>query len=44
MRTRHAVGDDAEHSFVPMFYVVVQRLGEGRLFRRRRPLGEQAEA
>jgi HAE1 family hydrophobic/amphiphilic exporter-1/multidrug efflux pump len=30
--------------FVPMFYVVVQRLGEGRLFRRRRPLGEQAEA
>jgi HAE1 family hydrophobic/amphiphilic exporter-1 len=30
--------------FVPMFYVVIQRLSEGESFRRRRGVGEEAEA
>jgi HAE1 family hydrophobic/amphiphilic exporter-1/multidrug efflux pump len=30
--------------FVPMFYVVIQRLAEGERFRRRRRVGEEAEA
>jgi hypothetical protein len=29
--------------FVPMFYVVIQRLGEGRLFGRGRRVREEAE-